>query len=398
MAGDLLFLSQRIPYPPDKGDKIRSFHILQRLARRFRVHLGCFFDDPADEKYAGPLSEICGSVFARYLPPLTMKMRALRALAGTKSFSEVCFHDPNMALWVRKTIEDNRIADAFVFSSAMAPYLFGVGINKVLDIVDVDSEKWRVYGENSGWPLGWVYAREAGRLLALERRAALSYDRSLFVSVAEADVFLKRVPEAASRVAAMSNGVDTGYFDPAHDFSSPFPAGAPAVVFTGTMNYRPNIEAVTWFATEIFPVVRRRIPAVEFWVVGAHPAPAVRALAGDGVRVTGQVPDVRPYLAHADCVVAPLKIARGVQNKVLEAMAMGRVVVATPEAREGIDAEPGTEIVVGADAGSLAGAVCTALAGKYPDMGRRARLCVQTRYGWQRNLDCLDTLFPASGA
>src|SRR5205823_615822 len=120
-------------------------------------------------------------------------------------------------------------------------------INKVLDIVDVDSEKWRVYGENSGWPLSWVYAREADRLLALEQRAALSYDRSLFVSIPEADVFLKRVPEAASRVAAMSNGVDTDYFNPAREFSSPFSAGAAAVVFTGTMNYRPNIEAVTWF-------------------------------------------------------------------------------------------------------------------------------------------------------
>jgi glycosyltransferase involved in cell wall biosynthesis len=169
------------------------------------------------------------------------------------------------------------------------------------------------------------------------------------------------------------------------------------VVFTGTMNYRPNIEAVTWFATEIFPAVRQRVPAAEFWIVGAHPAPAVRALAGDGVCVTGPVPDVRPYLAHAACVAAPLKIARGVQNKVLEAMAMERVVIATPEAREGIEAEPGTEIVVGTDAGSLTDAVCAALAGKYPDMGRQARLCVQARYGWQRNLDCLDTLFPASG-
>jgi sugar transferase (PEP-CTERM/EpsH1 system associated) len=397
VAGDLLFLSQRIPYPPDKGDKIRSFHILQHLARRFRVHLGCFFDDPADEKYVAPLSEMCGSMFATYLSSTTKRMRALRTLAGARSFSETCFHDPSMARWIDKTIQDNRITNAFVFSSAMAPYLFGAGINKVLDIVDVDSEKWRVYGENSRWPLDWVYAREAERLLALERRAALSYDHSLFVSAPEADVFLKRAPEAASRVAAMSNGVDVGYFDPAHEFASPFPAGAAAVVFTGTMNYRPNIEAVTWFATEIFPAVRQRVPAAEFWIVGAHPAPTVRALEGDGVRVTGQVPDVRPYLAHAACVAAPLKIARGVQNKVLEAMAMGRVVVATPEAREGIDAEAGTEIVVGTHAESLTSAVCAALTGHYPDMGRRARLCVQTRYGWQRNLACLDTLFPASG-
>ena len=397
MAGDLLFLSQRIPYPPDKGDKIRSFHILQHLARRFRVHLGCFFDDPADEKYVSPLSEMCGSVFARPLSSTTKKMRALRALAGVRSLSETCFHEPEMARWVDKTTRDNRIANAFVFSSAMAPYLFGTGVNKVLDIVDVDSEKWRAYGENSGWPLNWIYAREADRLLALERRAALSYDRSLFVSVAEADVFLKRVPEAASRVAAMSNGVDTGYFDPTREVATPFPAGAAPVVFTGTMNYRPNIEAVTWFATEIFPAVRQHVPTAQFWIVGAHPAPAVRALEGEGVRVTGQVPDVRPYLAHAGCVTAPLKIARGVQNKVLEAMAMAQVVVATPQAREGIEAEPGTEIVIGTSAGSLTGAVCAALAGKYPDMGRRARLCVQTRYGWQRNLDCLDTLFPASG-
>ena len=397
MTNDLLFLSQRIPYPPDKGDKIRSFHVLKHLARRFRVHLGCFFDDAADEKCVGPLSDICESVFAKHLPPLTKGLRAIRALVGTQSFSETCFRDPDMTRWVHKTVEDRRIANAFVFSSAMAPYLFDFGVNKVLDVVDVDSEKWRIYGENSGWPLDWIYAREAEKLLALERRATLAYDRSLFVSLPEADLFLTRAPEAAGRVEAMNNGVDADYFDPRREFAPPFQPTVAAVVFTGTMNYRPNIEAVTWFASEIFPAIRLQVPEAEFWIVGAHPAPSVRALEGAGIRVTGQVPDTRPYLAHADCVVAPLKIARGVQNKVLEAMAMARVVVATPQAREGIVAEPGIEIIIAEDAQGFAGAVCAALGGGYPEIGARARQCVQTRYGWQRNLDCLDTLFPVLG-
>lgn len=393
---DLLFLSQRIPYPPDKGDKIRSFHILRHLAERYRVHLGCFFDDPKDERYIAPLRAVCAGVFAQPLPAGRKRIRALGAFARATSFSEACFRDARMTRWVAETLRANRITKAFVFSSAMAPYVCEKPMEKILDVVDVDSEKWRAYAAGSSWPKSWVYAREAAMLLSLERRSAALFDKSLFVSQAEADVFLARAPEAAGRVLAMGNGVDTDYFDPARKFQSPYGSEVEAVVFTGTMNYRPNIEAVTYFARAVLPGIRRRRPDAEFWIVGAGPTPAVNALAGAGVKVTGQVEDVRPFLAHAACVVAPLKIARGVQNKVLEAMAMARPVVASPEAREGIDARPDDQLLIAGTSEAFGQAVCAVLAGNQPELGARARSYVLAHHGWRHNLELLDTLFSVS--
>lgn len=393
---DVIFLSQRIPYPPDKGDKIRSFHILQHLAARFRVHLGCFIDDPSDEKYIEPLQALCASVHAVPLSGTALRLRAASALVRGMSFSEACFHDAQMAKWVRDVAAARAVRNGFVFSSAMAPYLANTTMHKVLDIVDVDSEKWRAYATTAKWPMSAVYSREAEKLLELERKLAAAFDMSIFVSDAEKQVFLSRAPEAAGRVAAMNNGVDTDYFDPTQIFPSPFAQGGKAIVFTGTMNYRPNIEAVVHFSREILPAIRARIPQSTFWIVGANPAPAVQELTGDAVRVTGQVGDIRPYLAHADCVVAPLKIARGVQNKVLEAMAMARPVVATPEAREGIEAAPGEEIVVAETPVSFAQAVCTVLDGNPHPLGEAARAYVKRHHAWRKNLELLDTLFPIS--
>jgi sugar transferase (PEP-CTERM/EpsH1 system associated) len=393
---DLLFLSQRIPYPPDKGDKIRSFHILRHLAERYRVNLGCFFDDPNDAKYIAPLQDICGNVFAVHLPASSKRVRALGGFARGTSFSEACFRDARMTRWVAKTLRDHSVSKGFVFSSAMAPYLAETPISKIVDIVDVDSEKWRVYAAQSSWPMNWIYGREAAMLLSLERRSALAFDKSIFVSSAEADVFLSLAPETSGRVLAMNNGVDTDYFDPAREFSSPFESGIDALVFTGTMNYRPNIEAVASFARDVFPGIRRRRPNAEFWIVGAHPSPDVRALKRDGVHVTGQVEDVRPFLAHAACVVAPLKIARGVQNKVLEAMAMARPVVVSPEAREGIEARARDELLIADTPDIFEQTVGAVLAGNYPGIGLGARAYVLAHHGWRHNLELLDTLFPVS--
>jgi sugar transferase (PEP-CTERM/EpsH1 system associated) len=396
---DLLFLSQRIPFPPDKGEKIRAFHILKALAERYRVHLGCFVDDPADAAHVAALDAYCASVRAIRLPRSTLLLRSLSALATGASVSESCFRDQRMTDWISKTVAEHGIGKAFVFCSSMARYAIDLPAKKILDIVDVDSEKWRAYAETASWPTRMVYARESRKVLSLERSAAMAYDRVLFVSAAEAALFSARVPQAAARVLAMNNGVDLDYFDPSQPFVSPFRESAKPIVFTGTMNYRPNVEAVTYFANDVLPAIQAAQPRAEFWIVGAQPSREVRALAANAsIRVTGQVADVRPYLAHADCAVAPLRMARGVQNKVLEAFAMARPVVASPQACEGIGASPGKEILVAHDAQSFACHVSAVLKGEHAGLGARARARVETDYRWPQNLRVLLSLFSSPGA
>jgi sugar transferase (PEP-CTERM/EpsH1 system associated) len=243
------------------------------------------------------------------------------------------------------------------------------------------------------FPASWIYAREARRLLAFERRAAASSDATLFVSAAEAALFRSLAPESADRVHAVPNGVDFDFFNPNRPYHSPFPPGVEPLVFTGAMDYWANVDAVSWFAREILPLVRRRRTDAVFWIVGANPAAAVRALASlPAITVTGRVTDVRPYLAHAAAVVAPIRLARGVQNKVLEAMAMAQLVVATPEAAEGIDSVAGRDLVVAQGAGAIADAVCSALDGRWPDMGQRARAVIVAQYGWESSLAGLENL------
>ena len=402
---DLLFLAHRVPYPPDKGEKIRSYHALLHLAKRFRVHLGCFADNPDDEQYLPQLRDICGGDVRVF--PLARRFglaRGLYGLATGASLSEYYFRDSRMTRWVADTMARVRPGNVFLYCSAMAPYAmpYRSAHRVILDMVDVDSEKWRAYAAKAAWPVSALYAREARALLALERGAARAFERTLLVSNAEATVFRRLAPESSGRIGHYDNGVDLRTFDPARAYPNPFAAGTEPVVFTGTMDYRPNIEAVEWFATAIFPQIRAARPSADFWIVGANPARPVSRLASlPSVYVTGRVPDVRPYLAHAACVVAPLKIARGVQNKVLEAMAMAKPVVATPAAAEGISAAPGKELLVAETPQAFAGAVLSVLsvlAGDGAGMGREARARVENDYSWSLNLEVLDRIFNDSAA
>lgn len=394
--GDLLFLAHRIPYPPDKGDKIRSWNILKYVAERAPVHLGAFVDDPEDMKHAEFLASVCKSV---KLIPMDPKEKLKRAWTGWRkgeALSIALFDDRAMKRWVWDRVKHDDIDRVFVFSSQMAPYALGHTSQErrvVMDFVDIDSDKFAQYAKESRWPKSRLYAREAKLLQAFEKQVARHVDVSLFVSDAETAMFRRIAGSYAHTVDTLHNGVDLAYFSPAADFAPLGDEAGPRLVFTGAMDYRPNVDAVCWFADAILPLVRKRYPAARFFVVGGKPAPEVQALASrEGIVVTGRVPDVRPYVAAADVAVAPVRIARGVQNKVLEAMALARPVVATEAAWSGIDAEPERDLLVRSDAESFAVAVCAVL--DDPALGARlagnARQQMENRYAWPAQLAKLD--------
>lgn len=391
---DLLLLIHRIPYPPNKGDKIRSYHLLKHLARHYRVHLATFVDDPDDWQYVPHVEALCASSHFAAMKPLVARVKSLGALLKNRSLSLEYYRDKGLERWVKQTVAAHGIERVLVFSSAMAQYADPYrAARRVVDFVDVDSDKWRQYAEKKSFPMSWLYQYEAQRLLSYERQVARDYDASLFVSAPEAELFRRLAPESSVKIGHFSNGVDTDYFSPHDNHVSPYAAGERALVFTGAMDYWPNVDAVQWFCDEVFPQLRTRFPELRFYIVGSRPSPAVQALGQQpGVKVTGTVPDVRPYIAHAAVAVAPLRIARGIQNKVLEAMAMATPVVVSPQALEGIDAVPGSELVLAEDAAAFADAVATLLTGldsAASAIGQAARAKVQSQYSWSSNLACI---------
>ena len=398
---DLLFLTQRLPYPPIKGEKIRQWQILNHLARWYDVHLGCLIDDPADFQHEATVRTVCRDMHAARLDRRIAKLTCARGFLTGEPLSVTFFQDRGLQRWVTDVMTRIRPELTFVISSNMAPYILDLPRTgqRIVDLVDVDSEKFRAYAETASFPMRQVYQREARCVAALERRIARDCDWSIFVSDAEAALFKTMVPERASQILGVSNGVDHRYFDPAPGYPAVFPPGAAAFVFTGTMDYLPNIDAVTWFATAMLPLIRRALPDARFFIVGSNPTESVKNLMKlDGVTVTGAVPDVRPYLFHATAAVAPLRVARGIQNKVLEAMAMGKPVIVTSSALEGIDAIPEQEVIVADDAAGFA-AVAVRLTQddgtatpETAAIGQAARRLILRRYDWNARLSALDAL------
>jgi sugar transferase (PEP-CTERM/EpsH1 system associated) len=399
---NLLFLSHRLPFPPNKGDKIRSHALFTHLAARHRVHLGCFIDDPADFRYVEQVREMAGGQCRMIALSRRRKLlRSARALAAGNSITAEVYRDAGMRAWVERIIGSEAIDCAVVFSSAMAPYLLGsrqLSPSRVLfDMVDLDSDKWLQYSRTAPWATAWIYRREARELLELERRAAAEFALTYLVSDHEVRSFARLAPESGDRIKAFCNGVNLEYFAPG-PYASPFPAGVTPIVMTGRMDYWPNVEGALWFAREVLPLVKRQIPDARFYVVGARPAPALRNLALPDVEVTGEVADIRPYVAAARVVAAPLRIARGVQNKVLEALAMGVPTVATEEASRALAVLSGRDIWVANDAADFAAAVVRAAgtAGREA-IATNARSYVERHHDWSRQLSALDRTLQSLG-
>jgi len=396
---DLLFLCQRIPYPPNKGEKIRQFHILQHLSHSYRVHLGCLVDDPNDHVHVPTVRALCQDAHFATLNRRRAKLTCLGGLLTGDALSVTFYRDRGLAGWVSRVLRTVKPEVIFVCSSNMAPYILHQrGAERVclVDLTDVDSEKWRAYAGKGSPPMRWIHTREWARTAQLEARIARECDWSIFVSPQEAALFASLQPAHSAKIRSVSNGVDHVYFAPM-PCESPFATDRENFVFTGTMDYPPNIDAVQWFATTILPIIRRRAPQAQFHIVGASPTEAVKALAAiEGVLVTGRVPDIRPYVAHATAAVAPLRIARGIQNKVLEAMAMARPVVVTPDALEGIAASPGREVLL-ADTEDAFAKACLEAAGPIgKTIGQAARQRVLRDYVWAERLLGFDALLDIS--
>lgn len=339
----ILFMVHRIPYPPNKGDKIRSFNMLRWLSERYDVHLGCFLDSQEDKEYVAELAVFCKSYKVIELTPPVAKIKSLRAFLTGGPITLPYFWSIELAEWVANTVREQDIRKAFMFSSPMAQYLEPSafeGILRVIDFIDVDSDKWKQYAEKASFPMSWVYQRECRTLAKYEEKIADMFDSVALVSSKEAELFRTIIrSELHSKVHSVSNGVDSDYFSLTAKFDL-MPFSGQVVSFTGAMDYWANVEAVVWFCKKVWPLVLERTPKACFYIVGTSPSSEVLALHdGVSVVVTGRVKDVRPYLNASAAVVAPLRIARGIQNKVLEALSMERYVIGTTMAFEGIECD-----------------------------------------------------------
>jgi sugar transferase (PEP-CTERM/EpsH1 system associated) len=381
---DILYLVHRVPYPPDKGDRIRAFQILRYLGERAAVHLACLADEPVDEAVLGALRRHARRVVVMPLGRWSRWARALGSLALGGTVSEGAFRSPGLRAALRAWAGETRFHAALASASSMVPYLRLPEFRdtpKVVDLVDVDSQKWHDYADASRGPRAWLYRLEGRRLRRLEQGLGGWARAVTLVSEAEADLYRRF---GGGSVRAIGNGVDLDYFRPQPQ------AVEPACVFVGALDYRPNVDGACWFCREVWPELRRRRGDLKIYLVGRRPAPAVCRLAElPGVELVGQVPDVRPFLARAAVTVVPLQIARGVQNKILEALAMGKAVVASPASLEGVKARPGLHLLAASSASEWTQTVLRllddpALRERLGDAGRRY---VESHHRWDRCLE-----------
>lgn len=394
---EILFLAHRVPFPPNRGDKIRSHHLLKALAGLGPVHVGCFSESREDREAIPEVERVSAShcVVHRSKP---LALAGVEAVLTGKPVSLTAFHSATLEKWVARTIAERPISAIVVFSGQMGQYVPDSFAGRVvIDLCDVDSAKFEGYA--AAGERVWLNAREARLLAAEEERLAHISDAITLISASEAALFRSRMKAPSDiPIVVMGNGIDAEAFGKrsvtAHTELST--TNGPHFVFTGQMDYRPNEAAALWAAQSFMPLAQERFPEAQFHIVGRNPTAALKARHGrHGVRVWGEVPDVRPFLAAASCALVPLQIARGVQNKVLEAMAMECPVLQTPEAATGIEARDGEEWMV---APADAHAMLNRFAQLWADpsaaraMGQAARRFVLEHHAWEARLAPLEAL------
>lgn len=389
----ILFLSQRVPYPPNRGDKITTWRLVERMARRHKVEVVAFAHDQADVEAAASLTERgIETVAVPIGSGLAQKLRALPKLLTGQPLT-LGFYG-SKALQAEVDQRAGRADLAYAYSSSMGAFLLPhPELPWIMHMAELDSDKWRQYSERERWPMSWVYRREWRTLEKFERRLVDSARTSVFCTPLEQRIFDARMPGHPSMV--LRNGVDLERFEPAVELARP-----DEIVFVGVMDYLPNVDGCLWFVEEVLPRIRERRPNARFTIVGSKPTPEVAALGRiPGVTVTGFVDEPRDFLERASVSVAPLRIARGIQNKVLEALAMALPTVGTTCATQGVEGTPGTHYLVADEAPAFADAVVKLLEDPAAArrLGDRGRDFVERCYDWETLLVALDGLVAEHG-
>jgi sugar transferase (PEP-CTERM/EpsH1 system associated) len=387
---DILYLVHRFPYPPDKGDRIRAFHILKHLAGQAAVHVACLADEPVSDAHMAALQRSCHRLAVVPVAKVSRWARALGSLARGGTVTEGVFCSAALRATIERWIQETPFAACLISASSMVQYLDQPALRHVptvIDLVDVDSQKWHDYADVSGGVRAWLYRTEGNRLRSLEQGLPARARAVTLVSEAEADLYRHFCLPGCVRPVA--NGVDLQYFRPIYQ------AESFECVFVGALDYLPNVDGVCWFCHEIWPTVRRSLPEAKVLVVGRRPVPAVRRLARlPGVNLIGPVPDIRPYLARAAVAVVPLRIARGVQNKVLEALAMSKATVVSPAALRGIGARSGEHVVCAHSPEEWAAAILRLLNSEAERgrLGSNGRRFLERHHRWEQCLAPLSCL------
>lgn len=373
---NILFLCHRFPYPPNRGGKIRPFNMIRHLSREHAVTVGTLAHSPQELHAGQKLKDYCEEVIAEVLPSSQRWAQAVQALPTATPSSVAYFHSSRLQQRLLETWRSKRFDAVWVHCAFAAQYVPPLrGAFRVLDYGDMDSFKWEEYAQRRAWPLAWGYAWEARKLRRFEKDIARHFQQITVTTAGELEAFHRLGVDLPCRVVV--NGVDLEYFQ---TLSSPS-AAAPVIAFLGRMDYFPNVDAVTWFASQVLPEIQRALPQVEFRIIGSNPTRRVRALAAlPGVRVTGFVKDVRPYLRDAAVGVVPVRIGRGTQNKMLESMAMGIATVASTTAAKGVQAVAGKHFLAASSAPEFARQVLMLLR----NPGLRAQLAAAAR----RQLEC----------
>jgi sugar transferase (PEP-CTERM/EpsH1 system associated) len=385
----ILYLAHRIPYPPNKGDKIRSFHEIRHFSRRHEIHLLAFCDQPGEEMYAEELRQYCTSVTLVPLRKWPQRFRAATFMIFGKPWTLGYFANPNMQAALTKELQKNCYDLVFAYSSSVAPYAESLeGLPRILDFVDSDASKWRQYAKTRSAPSKWLYYFEWKKLEKYETKLISDFNYSIFVSKREAGHLAEHTE--SEKLCFIQNGVDLDYFSPVQRIGP-----CKSIIFTGAMDYFPNVDAVRFFALEVLPIVRSSIPDARFIIAGSNPSREVRMLADlPGVAVTGTVKDIRPYIADAGVAVVPVKISQGIQNKILEALASGLPVVATRAALDGMASTKDLPVAEANDARSFAEHVIAFLNNPLTDIRiESCRRLLYLNYSWNSNLSAFDKLF-----
>ena len=385
----VLYLCHRFPYPPRRGGKIRPFNMIRHLSKRHEVTVCSLARSPKEADEAQGIAPYCARFFVHTVggPLQTLRMVARLPTSTPSSFGY--FHSTSLARRVRTLLDAERFDLIFVHCSSVARYVVDhAGTPKILDFGDMDSQKWLEYARYKPFPLRIGYRLEGMKMVAEEKRLARRFDLCTATTRGEWETlegYRLGVP-----TDWFPNGVDSEYFAPAGE-----PYDADTISFVGRMDYYPNQECMFDFCANTLPRLRARRPNLRLTIVGAEPSAAVRRL-GDlpGVAVTGSVPDVRPYLQRSALMIAPLNIARGTQNKILEAMAQGVPVVTSAVAACGVDAVAGEHFVVARTPSEYEAAIMAIL--DRPD--ERARLSsagrdrMRTHHDWSRSMRRLDSI------